>query len=378
MEGSSLQHIFLMREQNQSKSKEKDRMTTLTRDAFLAGFRHQELSVESIHTESGRPLRDAGFGAERLARADQNGDGVIKGANELSALFREVDHFDRNGHRASIATTVGGTPTTSGKIVSALRLMFQSHTEEERVFTLTAGVGRGQSNRHADVKAVQQRLKDLGFSLSVDGIFGNQTRGLLKVYESMVRGTQDADAMSGSIRPGSTLYKVLASPDAPKWVPIPRSGTGFQNDDVDGFGYGAEQLVEVLTRVGTQYQEEFRTRQPTASLIHLNDVSQRNGGDNRDHATHESGLDLDIRLPLTNGAAGGTIFGNNYDRDAAFAMIKAFASDPNVERVIQSDPKIVEMATGTTWAHKLRHGGRSHQNHIHIDVKPPTTAFNHS
>ena len=67
--------------------------------------------------------------------------------------------------------------------------------------------------------------------LSVDGDFGGQTKRALQVYEAMLTGESRVHNMSGSIRPGSDLHRVLGSDTAPKWVNMPDRAPGIRNDD---------------------------------------------------------------------------------------------------------------------------------------------------
>ncbi|TNE50814.1 MAG: hypothetical protein EP343_06575 [Deltaproteobacteria bacterium] len=357
-------------------------MTRITRDQFVRRYQGDELNIEQAQQgEGGRRLQQAGMGAEQLHQADLNGDGKIQGTRELQELFRKVDAYDSNGSSRSFDTeTRTGRTTQAGKVVSALDIMFAANNPQVEGFHINRPVGPGQANRSSDVRAVQSRLRELGFDIGVDGDWGNQTKNALEVYEAMLRGRSDSSDMRGVLRPGSDLHRVMASPDAPKWSRMPNRGPGFVNGDRDGYSYGSEKLAAVVQEAGQSYHDNYLRTHPGASVMDLNDASVRNGGDNRDHSTHESGLDLDIRLPRTDGGSGTQVGYRNYDRDAAYAMVEALASNPEVERVLLTDSTLRRMARNNNepWAGKVQDGGRTHRDHIHVDIFPPESALSPS
>jgi len=137
------------------------------------------------------------------------------------------------------------------------------------------------------------------------------------------------------------LHRALDSEHAPRWEQIPAQGVGYQNDDRDGFNYGSSQLVDVITDAGLSYSTNHLAQNPTASPLSLNDASKRNGGPNNDHASHQNGLDLDLRLPRTDGESGTQVGWRNYDSEATYQMLRAFAEDPRTERVIFGDRALI-------------------------------------
>ena len=350
-------------------------MTKLSRNQFIQRYDGKSFELNRLRgTESEQTLQRLGMGEGQLRAADLNNDGRIHGTREVNALFRQVDTFDRVGTPDSVKISrFPGRVTAAGRVVRVMDLMFERHTEPDRL-TLQGPVGAGQTNRPEDVRAVQQRLREVGFEdMDVDGAFGNQTRSALQVYEGMITGADHSEDMSGSITPGSRLHRTLGSEDAPRWTTIPSSGVGFVNQDTDGFSHGSERMVNVIRDAGQRYNDEYLSANPNAGLISLNDASLRSGGPNGDHHTHENGLDMDIRLPTTSGGAGTTVHNSNYDRDAAYAMVEAFATDERVQRVIISDDVLRERAAENEadWVAKVFDGGRVHENHIHVDVSPP-------
>lgn len=240
--------------------------------------------------------------------------------------------------------------------------------------TLSRSVGPGQSNRAEDVRAVQNRLVELGFSVPTHGRFDRATERSLRVFEALVTGREGISGTSGRIQPGGSLLSALNAPDAPRWVRVPASGPGFVNHDVDGYSYAADTLVSVVRDAGQRYADGYLTANPGAAKLSLNDASRRDGGPNKDHSTHEIGLDLDLRLPKKDGTSGSNVLWRDYDREATYAMIEAFASDSRVERILCSDRTLLKRIgdSDAPWKHKVVYGGASHRNHLHVDIAPPS------
>lgn len=237
---------------------------------------------------------------------------------------------------------------------------------------LTRAVGPDRPNRAADVTKVQTRLAELGYPVDIDGAYGSGTNRAIRVFEAMISGSEELSGTSGVITPGGPLDRALSSPTAPRWVEMPISGPGFRRIDVDGFSHGSSLTVDTIRTVGARYNEAWLATHPGDAPIGINDVSTRLGGPNADHESHESGLDIDVSLPTTSGDHGTTVGSGDYDREAAYAMLKAFAQDPKVERILFSDRVLLARIEklDVSWKHKIQYGGALHRNHIHVDVKP--------
>jgi hypothetical protein len=189
----------------------------------------------------------------------------------------------------------------------------------------------------------------------------------------MLTGDEEVTEQPGRIAPHDLLHHALTMEHPPQWVAMPRSGPGFVNEDTDHFGHGSEEAKLLLEEAGASYSRDYLATHPGATPLSLNDVSRKEGGKTRDHETHQTGLDLDFRLPRKDGTAGSDVRRTDYDREATWAMLKSLASNPRVERVLFTDPVLAERAKSNDepWAHKLLDGGAVHKNHIHVDVKPP-------
>ncbi|RME77151.1 MAG: peptidoglycan-binding protein, partial [Planctomycetota bacterium] len=186
-------------------------------------------------------------------------------------------------------------------------------------------VGPRGANRIADVKAVQQRLAELGFyDGRINGHWSASLARSLKLFDAVVGGREmvarssSARRRASTLSPGEETERWLRAANAPRWERVPAGGTGWSNGDRDGHSWATNWLVDALGRAGRRYASDYLAENPGASEIVTNDASRRLGGDTPDHATHETGLDLDVKL----GAGGVNIYSGRYDREETWAKIK--------------------------------------------------------
>ncbi|MFH1811948.1 MAG: peptidoglycan-binding domain-containing protein [Pseudomonadota bacterium] len=347
-------------------------MTSINRRDFIRQHSNQDLDLQKLRDNPAarRALEEAGSSVDDIARADFNRDGKISGDNELDVLFDRVDRLDTDGNaNTAISVDRAGQATPAGKVVNTLGLLFENRPQRS-IKDLQGSVGVDGRNNADDVRAVQQRLKDLGFDVSVDGQWGRGTQTAVRVFDSMINGHDAVSSAQDTVRPGSALHKALSSDKAPRWERMPASGTGFTNIDRDGYSYGSNRMADVIRDAGQRYQTSYGANHSSAANIGTNDVSRKEGGANRDHDSHQAGLDLDVSLPNTSGEHGSKVGWRNYDREASYHMVKAFAEDPRVDRVILTDTRLIQWAkdTNQAWADKIVTGGSVHNNHMHIDV----------
>ena len=366
-------------------------MPKVNRSEFIDARRTQRLDLKAAKDDPvfREKVRQAGFELSDLDKLDlYDRDGFVDGPRELRALWELLKGLERGADKESMVVLARGwsaapvdhaweafesrfeaAPTTAASLPPV------SAAGRARL-PLAAAVGPGAPNRRDDVRAVQARLREAGFELGVDGQFGPGTERALRTYRAMLTGTDLNDEVPGVIAPNDVVDHALCSAAPPRWERMPRSGPGFVNEDFDGFGYGSAETKTAIEEIGAAYARDYLAGRPGAAKVSVNDVSERRGGHNRDHETHQNGLDLDLRLPRTDGASGSDVRWANYDREAAWAMLAAIASNPRVERVLFSDATLLARAKSTNqdWAYKLFDGGAVHRNHIHVDVKPPTVA----
>lgn len=234
-------------------------------------------------------------------------------------------------------------------------------------------VGLNGVNRASDVRAVKSRLVELGFDwLTADDVMGPSTIKTIKLFQAIKNGRNIVNIMGndGKIDPNGDTHKWLNADNAPRWaqMPLGSKAEGFFNgelaDTSDAHDFGTLWLADTLKGAGATYRENHLVANPAAALLTINDTSLPQGGDTPMHATHESGLACDIRLPKKNGTTGGiTVESGTYDRRAMRAMLQAFLSQKLATRALLSDQVLV--------AEGLCMAAQGHLNHAHFEIKPP-------
>ena len=232
-------------------------------------------------------------------------------------------------------------------------------------------VGQSGSNAPRDVRAVKQKLTELGFGFFP--VNGNLDAGLIaaiRLIQSILAGRNKVGGVDGRIDPNGPTIRFMNASNAPRWQAMPLDGAGFVNfeakDTNDHHDFGTSWLAETIIGAGRKYQDDFLSGRPGAAPLTINDVSLPRGGDTPDHAGHETGQACDIRLPRKDGQSGGISNANTnsaYDRRAMRAQLKAIRAQPMVSRVFFNDRTLI--AEGLC----QRAGG--HNNHAHFEVRPP-------
>jgi murein endopeptidase len=110
-------------------------------------------------------------------------------------------------------------------------------------------------------------------------------------------------------------------------VQIPANETLYTLRNLD-HSYGSSHAIEQLT----QGLRLFREQSGFTREIVIMDMSRKNGGRFPPHASHRTGRDVDIRLPLRTGIADGTIPTQAFhvDWDATWSLVRALVSTGQV------------------------------------------------
>lgn len=241
---------------------------------------------------------------------------------------------------------------------------------QQAALTLSGSVGRSGANAPEDVLKVKERLAELGFTFFQPG--STVDSGLvqaIKLFQSIITGRTQLGG-DGRIDVNSSTHQFLQAPNAPRWVLMPIRGDGFinfeRNDLKDHHDYGVSWLAETIVAAGKFYEANHRKGRSNISLIPVNDVSLKQGGDTPDHAGHECGNACDLSLPKTDGTYGSDWRNSNYDRNSARAIIQALKAQPLVTRVFFNDSQLISEGL-------CRLAG-GHDNHIHFEIGVPTKA----
>jgi hypothetical protein len=239
--------------------------------------------------------------------------------------------------------------------------------------TIKKSVGLNAVNNPDDVRAVKKRLIELGFDwLTPDHQAGPETVQVIKLFQAIKNGfNRVSDPRNdGRIDVGGDTLKWLQAVNAPRWQQMPAGSKaeGYVNDEIadtsDHHDFGTSWLADTLRDTGKTYKADYLNSHSKAAVLTINDTSLPRGGDTPMHATHETGLACDIRLPRKDGKVGGiTVQSNSYDRNAMRAMLKAFWKQKRASRVLLSDQVLV--------AEGLCIAAAGHDNHAHFEIKPP-------
>lgn len=241
---------------------------------------------------------------------------------------------------------------------------------------IQGSVGSGGANKPEDVRAVKTRLIELGFDwLAAVGVIDQVdqlTNGTIKLFQTIKQGLNTITG-DGRVDVNGNTLKWLQASNAPRWQTMPAGSReeGFVNDELkdksDQHDFGTNWLADTLRGAGAKYKADFLTLHPSAAVLSINDTSLPRGGNTSAHATHESGLASDIRLPRKDGNVGGiTVADSAYDRSVMRAMLNAFLAQPLAKRVLLND-SVLRAEGVCSFA-----GG--HDNHAHFEVKPPARA----
>ncbi|MEP0885605.1 glucosaminidase domain-containing protein [Trichocoleus sp. ST-U3] len=241
------------------------------------------------------------------------------------------------------------------------------------VINLTKSVGLGVvNNKPAEVKAVKQRLRDLGYewvsnpdSVTID----TGTVEAIKLFQSIIKGYSTIKG-DGRIDVNEFTHRWLQAANAPRWVAMPPSNPsiGFVNYERDQTGdnhdFGTDWLADTIIAIAKDYQTSYRSSHIGAAPFAINDVSIPHGGDTPDHAGHETGLMCDVLLPRNDGKFGGINYWDSpYDQEATRGLLKSIRKQKLVRAVFFNDPKLIQEGLCVHMP--------GHQHHIHFEINPP-------
>ena len=235
---------------------------------------------------------------------------------------------------------------------------------------LSDSVGQNGRNHPQDVLTIKNRLADLGYPVTRDAIVNSETIAIIKLFQSIIKG-ETTIVGDGRIDLNGPTLKFLQAANAAQWLEMPKGSAseGFINHDErqgDNHDFGTSWMVETIQTAAQIYMTTYLSSHPTAALIQTNGLSKPKGGFTRAHATHQTGLSCDLRLPREDGQAGGITFRDaQFDRDAMRAMLQAIRNQNKykIKRIFFNDLTLI--------AEGLCKNAPGHDNHVHLDIIPP-------
>jgi hypothetical protein len=254
---------------------------------------------------------------------------------------------------------------------------------------LYGSVGTGKSSRgiphnlSEDVIAVVSKFVSLGYTWIADVSQGDDNRliNVIRLFQSIIKGSGQLNKGDGRINHQGLTHRWLAADNAPKWIHIfGQQGEGWFNtsdfSDNNG-GYCTSWLRDSIINAGIHYNQSSQLNQgPQAPSIWIRECSPIQGGRANGHASHQTGLDVDMRLPILPPDEGRWAFlgqagylDNRYDRNAARNQLIAVRGYMNPALVFFNDPILIRERLCRTWP--------NHQHHFHIRIKPPAQPANY-
>jgi hypothetical protein len=246
---------------------------------------------------------------------------------------------------------------------------------------LTGSVGSGKSengishNEVADVIKVRDRFVELGYHWVGSVTDGKNTDfvRLIKFFQTITKGHSKFDTGDGRIDLGGTTHKWLAAVNAPGWVNmLGKTGIGWQIAKFDhGNSWTTSWMLDRLVLAGLLYRgmAAIAIDVSDAPSMWVRDCSPEKGGRATGHGSHQTGLDMDMRLPLLPPDTDkfDQLFGQDYNkrfhRKAAFLQVRAIKKMMDTKFIFFNDPEFIK--------ERLTSHEDNHSEHYHIRIKPP-------
>jgi hypothetical protein len=241
---------------------------------------------------------------------------------------------------------------------------------------LSGSVGANGKNDPSDVAKVCERLVELGYTRVKDCKKGKDQDLVLiiKLIQSMIRGSGKIDKGDGTISHTGETHRWLAAQNAPAWVKVyGESGIGWKSTmdytESNG-GYATSWMLERLKWTGIAYRAAATFTVANAPQLWVRECSPKLAGKNpTGHKSHETGLDVDIRLPLlpphTNDWF--QLREHNYSKlfhfDAAILQCEMLKKHMDSKYIFFNDPRFIKKHLTSQEA--------NHSEHYHVRIKPP-------
>ena len=145
-------------------------------------------------------------------------------------------------------------------------------------------------------------------------------------------------------------------------TPLPQSGPGFYSTVAAGRRFGQAAAIQVLQAIAKGWQQAH----PQGPRIGIGDLSHQGGGPMSKHKSHQTGLDVDIRLPRNDGREA-----PSHIRDAAYS--RALTQDL-VNRILNNGILRVEYIFFNDRAVSGVNSKTGHDNHLHVRFFPPSAS----
>ena len=253
------------------------------------------------------------------------------------------------------------------------------------ILKLSGSVGSGISkngiphNEASDIKKIKERFVELGYESAP--ITDKKLIHLIKFFQCICKGAVRVNSGDGRIDLHGNTHRWLAAHNAPGWVNmLGKKSWGYEVVKVDyDNSYATTWMRDRLALAGLQYLLFSSGKVPP---MWVRDFSKKTGGKTRGHGSHQTGLNVDMRLPTIgglkydhdyhfhDGEASPAKFGLEkktynelFDRDTARQQLKAIKNMMNTKVILFNDKAL--RGEGLCKFYN-NHGG-----HYHITIRPP-------
>eukprot|EP00051_Salpingoeca_urceolata_P012929 m.161350 g.161350 ORF g.161350 m.161350 type:complete len:1455 (+) comp17642_c0_seq1:5179-9543(+) len=269
--------------------------------------------------------------------------------------------------------------------------------------SITGSVGKGGDNNPTDVSVITTRLTELGydctaqswvrrswdstnrkyFESATDKTYNDQFTGLnycILLFQAVILGCSRIDparcsGADGLVSVNGNSHRWLVAANAPRWINLDLDATDYEiaDESWDAYHHGPHWTQDAVIKAGRKYGADYRA--DGAAKLSVNDVALVNGGGGSDakyneHRGHQAGHNFDARLPHKDGKLGGITYSDSrYDATAAEGMLRALWSTGNVASLLFNDATVCAKLNDD--GDPLCKSSSGHDNHLHIDLKPP-------
>jgi len=280
---------------------------------------------------------------------------------------------------------------------------------------LTGSVGTGGAkkglphNSEEDIRKVTERLSELGYPVHAEKTLQKRERKnnpklkgvartttaskkldrTIRLFQAIckgqrrVKGNKKSKDADGRIDLHGNTHRWLAAENAPRWVNMKdKSGPGFKCVTCDYRNtYATSWMLEKLKSAGWSYMKRAFSsglERSTWPRMWVRDFSRHTGGRTQGHGTHQTGLNVDMRLPVIEqskyqpgmafkSGEGSGSYDKFFDRDVAKLQLQAIKEKMTNNKkgnILFNDKKLRRAGLCNKYAN---HGG-----HYHITIFPPT------
>ncbi|MEP7342386.1 MAG: penicillin-insensitive murein endopeptidase [Acidobacteriota bacterium] len=188
--------------------------------------------------------------------------------------------------------------------------------------------------------------------------FDNLSREWLDIRNLLVRPALKQPSAPPPSKPAGAIDKPTGQNGAVNTL-MPKSGPGFFCRQPDSRRYGQFETIQALKAIGAAWAKTH----PLAPRIVISDISKRGGGKFPPHVSHQTGLDIDIRLMRNDGKEDGTNYrATTYSRALTQELVNLIRANGvlPVEYIFFNDPAVTGVSNQS-----------GHNDHLHVRFCAP-------